>query len=75
MAIGTTDNAARTMTRGWRIYHVWSRQYPRPDRRYCGTVWAGTVEEAGEAARREFGLGLAFDVQGEKFSQLLRKGA
>jgi hypothetical protein len=38
-------------------------------------VWAGTVEEAGEAARREFGLGNVYDVQDQKHAGLLRKGA
>ena len=74
MTIGT-NNAAKTMTRGWRIYHVWSRTWPQPHRRYCGTVWAGDEYEAGEAARREFGTGNVYDVQDEKFGHIVRKGA
>jgi hypothetical protein len=30
---------------------------------------------AGEAARREFGLGLAYDVQDQKHAGLFRRGA
>lgn len=75
MGTNGTNNAAKTMTRGWRQFHIWSRTWPSYNRRYEGYVWAGDETEAGDVARRQFGNGKLYDVQGGKWGPLIRKGA
>jgi 1,2-phenylacetyl-CoA epoxidase PaaB subunit len=71
-----TANAVNTLTRGWMQFHVWSREWPKPNRRYEGTVWAQDEYEAGTEARKQFGnRGRVYDIQSEKNGGILRKGA
>jgi hypothetical protein len=59
---------------GIRQYHIWSKTYPSPNRRYEGIVWGNDPVAADASARRHFGAGKVYDVQGAKNGQIIKKG-
>lgn len=70
-----TGRTYQTMSRGFQQFHVWSRVWPSPARRYEGVVWAADATEAGTPARRQFGNGKVYDIQTAKNGGIVRKGA
>jgi hypothetical protein len=54
MANGT-NNAAKTMTRGWAQFNVWMRLGSGDDKRSLGICWANSPIDAAHRARVQHG--------------------
>lgn len=70
----TMSNPQTLPEAGIRHYHIWSKTYPSPNRRYEGIVWGQDPVAADQSARRQFGAAKVYDVQGAKWGNIVKKG-